>query len=163
VLHVTTFTIFRNSQSVTLRSTYLITLFFYRTVSARASSFLPLPLVYQDATLQTNLIFPHHASPETCPVQRWKFFCCVTGNLRSCNVYTLLIFNIILKYILFFYWRYNPLWVCILQPSSGAITSSFSRFLDHTQRRSRVGRTPLDEWSVRRRDLYMTTYNTHNR
>ena len=46
---------------------------------------------------------------------------------------------------LFFYWPYNPLWVCILQPSSGAITSSRTRFLDHTQRRATVGRTPLDE------------------
>ena len=36
-------------------------------------------------------------------------------------------------------------------------------FLDHTQRRTTVGRTPLDEWSARRRDLYLTTYNTHNR
>jgi len=27
-------------------------------------------------------------------------------------------------------------------------------FLDHTQRRSTVGRTPLDERSARRRDLY---------
>jgi hypothetical protein len=25
------------------------------------------------------------------------------------------------------------------------------------------GRTPLDKWSVRRRDLYLTTRNTHNR
>ena len=62
-----------------------------------------------------------------------------------------------------FYWCYNPLWVCILQPSSGAIASSSTRFLDHTQRRATVGRTPLDEWSVRRRDLYLTTHNTHNR
>ena len=38
----------------------------------------------------------------------------------------------------------------------------FLMFLDHTQRRSTVGRTPLDEWSVRRRDLYLTT-DTHNR
>ena len=36
------------------------------------------------------------------------------------------------------------------------------RFLDHTQRRITVGRTPLDEWSARRRD-YLTTHNTHNR
>jgi len=28
-------------------------------------------------------------------------------------------------------------------------------FLDHTQGRSTVGRTPLDEWSARRRDLYL--------
>jgi len=37
------------------------------------------------------------------------------------------------------------------------------KLLDHTQRRSTVGRTPLDEWSARRRDLYVTTHNTHNR
>ena len=36
-------------------------------------------------------------------------------------------------------------------------------FLDHTQRRTTVGRTPLDEWSTRRRDLYLTTHNTRNR
>ena len=29
-----------------------------------------------------------------------------------------------------------------------ARTSSFTRFLNHTQRRSTVGRTPLDEWSA---------------
>ena len=37
------------------------------------------------------------------------------------------------------------------------------RFLYHTQRRTKVGRTPLDEWSARSRDLYLTTHNTHNR
>jgi len=36
-------------------------------------------------------------------------------------------------------------------------------FLDHTQRRTAVGRTPLDELSARRRDLYLTTHDTHNR
>ena len=39
----------------------------------------------------------------------------------------------------------------------------FLMFLDHTQRRSTVGRTPLDEWSARRRDLYLTKHDTHNR
>ena len=39
----------------------------------------------------------------------------------------------------------------------------FLMFLDHTQRRSTVGRTPLDEWSARRRNLYLTTDDTHNR
>ena len=39
----------------------------------------------------------------------------------------------------------------------------FTRFLDHTQRRTTVGRTPLNERSVRRRDLYLTTHNNHNR
>ena len=32
-----------------------------------------------------------------------------------------------------------------------------------TQRRTTVGRTPLDEWSARLRDLYLTTHDTHNR
>ena len=36
-------------------------------------------------------------------------------------------------------------------------------FLDHTQRRTTVGRTPLDERSARRRDLYLTTHITRNR
>ena len=36
-------------------------------------------------------------------------------------------------------------------------------FLDHTQRRTTVGRTPLDESSARRRGLYLTTHDTHNR
>ena len=44
-----------------------------------------------------------------------------------------------------------------------ARASLFTRFQDHTQRRITVGRTPLDEWSARRRDLYMTTHNTHKR
>ena len=36
-------------------------------------------------------------------------------------------------------------------------------FLDHTQRRTTVCRTPLDEWSARRRDLYLTIHDTDNR
>jgi len=31
---------------------------------------------------------------------------------------------------------------------------------NHTQRRITAGRTPLDEWSARRRDLNLTTHNT---
>ena len=48
----------------------------------------------------------------------------------------------------------SPQWV---------MASSFTRFIDHTQRRTTVGRTALDEWSARRRDLYLTAHNTHNR
>ena len=57
------------------------------------------------------------------------------------------------------------LFVCLFWHDSpqSAMASSFTRFLDHTQRRTTVGRTPLDEWSARRRDLYLTTHNTHNR
>jgi len=32
-----------------------------------------------------------------------------------------------------------------------------------TLRYTIIDRTPLDEWSVRRRNLYLTTCNTHNR
>jgi hypothetical protein len=42
------------------------------------------------------------------------------------------------------------------------LASSFSRFRDHTQRHTTVGRTPLDEWSARRRDLYLTN-TQHNK
>ena len=52
-------------------------------------------------------------------------------------------------------------------PPQGDRASSFKRFLDHTQRRTRVTRdhslTGVGEWSARRRDLYLTTHNTHNR
>jgi len=43
-----------------------------------------------------------------------------------------------------------------------ATASSFTRFLDHTWRIT-VGRTPLDEWSARRKNLYLTKHNIHNR
>jgi len=48
-------------------------------------------------------------------------------------------------------------------PLSNTDTKYKKRFLDHTQRRTTIGRTPLDEWSALRRDLYLTTHNTHNR
>jgi len=58
--------------------------------------------------------------------------------------------------VIFFWWgvAIAPQW---------AKVSSFMRFLDHIQRRTTVSRTPLVEWSARRRDLYLTTHNTHNR
>jgi len=54
---------------------------------------------------------------------------------------------------MFCFWHDSPEW---------AMVSSFTRFLDHTQRRTTVGMTPLDEWSSRHRDLYLTTHITHN-
>ena len=50
-----------------------------------------------------------------------------------------------------------------LRPNAGHGLFILEVFLDHTQRRTTVGRTSLDEWSARRRDLYLTTQNTHNR
>ena len=42
-------------------------------------------------------------------------------------------------------------------------TTNSSLRLDHIQRRITVSRTSLDEWSARRRDLYLTTHNTQHR
>jgi len=44
-----------------------------------------------------------------------------------------------------------------------AMASSFTRFIDHTQWRTTLGRTSLDEWSHRHPDLYLTTHKTHKR
>jgi hypothetical protein len=56
------------------------------------------------------------------------------------------------------------LFVCLWRNSpQRAMESSFTRFLYHTQRRVAVCRTPLDEWSARRKDFCLTTHNTHNR
>ena len=60
----------------------------------------------------------------------------------------------VLQLTIFFLWRCGPTLV---------VVSSFSRFLDQTHRRTTFGRSPLDEGSTRRRDLYLTTYNNHNR
>ena len=50
-----------------------------------------------------------------------------------------------------------------LRPNAGHGLLILEVFLDHTQQRATVGRTPLDEWSARHRDFYLTTHNTHNR
>jgi len=47
-------------------------------------------------------------------------------------------------------------------PPQCARASSLSRIHDHI-RHTTVGRAPLDEWSDRHRDLYLTTHNNHNR
>ena len=65
-----------------------------------------------------------------------------------------------MKLIEFFFFLFFSLWPC---DPTRVMAFSFLRFLDHTRRRTTVGRTPLDEWSARRRDLYLTAHNTHNR
>jgi len=55
--------------------------------------------------------------------------------------------------VLFFLWRCGP----TLDKAS-----SFTRFLDHTQRRITRGGTPLIARSARLRDPYLTKHNTHN-
>ena len=64
--------------------------------------------------------------------------------------------------LLFFLALQPPLGVVFYSPLAGFSLLAYEVFLI-TQRRATVGRTPLDEWSIRRRDLYLTTHNTHNR
>ena len=60
----------------------------------------------------------------------------------------------LLAHIFVCFWPNSPQW---------ARASSFTRFLDHTQRCTTIGRFSLGECWARRRDLYLTTHNTHNR
>jgi hypothetical protein len=55
---------------------------------------------------------------------------------RECFVQCSSKFTAVLFREKFYFWRNSPQW---------ARPSSFTRFLDHTQRRITVGRTPLDE------------------
>ena len=48
-------------------------------------------------------------------------------------------------------------------PAPSGPGPSHCRGFTITLRHTTLCRTPLDEWSARRRDLYLTTLNTHNR
>ena len=68
-----------------------------------------------------------------------------------------------------FTWRYIFIydsWLKSFVVVSGATVPS-GLGLPHSRsfytRRTTVVRSPLDEWSAPRRDLYLTTHNTHNR
>jgi hypothetical protein len=64
-------------------------------------------------------------------------------------------YGIVGKANLFFLWLDSPIW---------AWASSFRRGFTITHfRHTTFGRTTLDEGPARRRDLYLTTYNTHKR
>jgi len=75
-------------------------------------------------------------------------------NLGICLETTISI--LLLQLLSFFFW-------CGPATQRGSWPPHSWGFLNHTQRRTTVSRTPLDEWSARRRDLYLTTHNTHNR
>jgi hypothetical protein len=55
--------------------------------------------------------------------------------------------------------KFFPLWRC---GPTLAMASSFLMLLDYIEWRKKFGRTPLEEWSARRRDLYLTTKNIRN-
>jgi len=50
-----------------------------------------------------------------------------------------------------------------LQPNAGYGPPVHEVSRSHTHWRTIVGRTPLDKWSARRTDLYLTTHNTQKR
>ena len=66
--------------------------------------------------------------------------------------FELITFHLHLKTLLFLFARQPP--------PQWARAYPFTRCLDHTQRRTTVGRTPLEEGSARRRDLYL--HNTQH-
>ena len=73
-------------------------------------------------------------------------------SLLDRNVFHIIPFFSTIRFL--FIWRESP---------QCARVSSFTRFLDHTQRRTTLGRINMDERSARHRDLYLTKHNTHNR
>ena len=77
----------------------------------------------------------------------WNWCCMLVRHraFNSCSIHTV---------SEFLFLHNSPQW---------ARASSFTRFLDHTQRRTTLGTTPLDEWLAHSRDLYLTTHNNQNR
>jgi hypothetical protein len=85
-------------------------------------------------------------------IENFKFL--ASYCVRSLKFSDLNLFSFFLSFFLSFLWRCDP---------TRVMASSLTRFLDHTQRCTTVGGTPLDEWSTSRRDLYLTQHKTHNR
>jgi hypothetical protein len=79
------------------------------------------------------------------------------------NSWRIIMTMVMMYYI--FYLQFVCLFVCLFWSniSDWVRASSFTSFLHQTQRRTTVRRTPLDEWSACRRDLYLKSHNTHNR
>ena len=61
--------------------------------------------------------------------------------------------------------RWNLLNFCFFShvPTAPGGPSPHYRGFTITLRHTTLGRAPLDGWSARRRDLYLTTHNTHNK
>jgi hypothetical protein len=59
-----------------------------------------------------------------------------------------------------FFGKLHFFWTLALRPNAGHDHLFIEVYRSHTHS---VDRTPLDEWSARHGDLYLTTQNTHNR
>jgi len=109
-------------------------------------------LKYRENTAKTGLLTHHNPTIQNLE-RHWRKWSTISNcECSSVHVMQMVIYSTLL--LLLFLWRCGP---------TRAKASSFLTFLYHTQRRNTFGRTPLDKWSVRRRNLYMTTHNTNNR
>ena len=117
----------------------------------------------KDASSIQNFILSLHVSWQNKILDTWCILLVIYTKIITMHGHL----NVKVRNCLFVCW-----FVClVLQPIVvvfstgrwGVLPSSFSRFLDHTQRRATFGRTPLDEWPIRHRDLYLTTLNTHRK
>ena len=77
----------------------------------------------------------------------------ITGTLHEGVCIFMIVYIYIYIYILFFF-------CCGAATQRGSWPPHSLCFLDHTQRRTTVGRTPLYEWSALYRDLYLTTQHS---
>ena len=101
----------------------------------------------------------------------WTFYLCFDVKEVLLNSVQTLAIHFMYLYIFIensTWWRYVQIppfffFCCGVATQRGSWPPHSWGFLDHTQRRTTVGRTPLDEWSACRRDLYLTAHNTHNR
>ena len=94
---------------------------------------------------------------------KWLPLDCATVAFSVWHVVYLYVHTCMDAYVCLFSWRYNPLWLYFHSPVAGFSLLVFKVSWSHTQRHTTLGRTPLDERSARRRDLYLTKHNTQNR
>ena len=126
---------------------------FYRCCKVR----LVCPMYERLQVLQVSLYMPLLSCSVLCLYGGYCSNCCMVFAVLYviCRFVRLNRLHLYVQFCLFVcFWRNSPQWTR---------ASSFTTFINHTQRRTRDGRTPLDEWSALRRDLYLTTCNTHNR
>ena len=105
------------------------------------------PFLHARWYLKKKVLCLHHISV-TSETHLWlRFVFCIT-------TWKLPVLSMFGTYLFFYYLAQQPQW---------ARVSSFKRFLYHTQWRTTIGMTPLDEWSARRRDLYPTKHTLSRR
>jgi hypothetical protein len=104
-----------------------------------------------------------YLKPYTCFCQRLKLNCASLAKylsmqrvLRTDIVET----NRGEYYVADIYFNSYVLRCCV---PTGAMTSSFLRYLNYKEGRTTVGRTLLDEWSAHRKDLYLTAHSAYKR